>query len=258
MFSDTKHMDTLPKDLLQQLECPVCMEYMLSPITMCKNGHNICNNCRGILKRCPNCRLQFNIRNISLENKLRDILHPCIYRKSGCKEVGFQGHISQHQSECPYGSHNCPFAKTANENCKWEGPIADVKSHIISEHNTFIIEVEGNQLIVCTSYTYYRVLLALGEVFFYYSRLQGDTFYVCILYVGSKERAKKFSYRIKLANPERQQYMSMTQRTRSYLEDIQDIFVNFNCPGFRYNFVMSCTRVFKGLPVQVKISSIDG
>lgn len=258
MFSGTKNMDTFAKDLLQQLECPVCMEYMLSPITMCKNRHNICNNCRSILKKCPVCRLQLNIRNVSLENKVRGILQPCIYRKSGCKEVGFQGLISKHQSECPYGPHNCPFAKVANENCKWEGPLAEVKSHIISEHNAFITEVEGKQLIVCTNYTYYRALFALGEVFFYFSTLQGDMFYVCILYVGSREKAKDFSYGIKLANPERQQYVSMTQRTRSFLEDIQDIFVNTNCPGFRYNFVMSCTRVFKGLPVQVKISSIDG
>jgi len=180
-------MDTFAKDLLQQLECPVCMEYMLSPITMCKNRHNICNNCRSILKKCPVCRLQLNIRNVSLENKVRGILQPCIYRKSGCKEVGFQGLISKHQSECPYGPHNCPFAKVANENCKWEGPLAEVKSHIISEHNAFITEVEGKQLIVCTNYTYYRALFALGEVFFYFSTLQGDMFYVCILYVGSRE-----------------------------------------------------------------------
>ena len=250
-------MDTITKDLLQQLECPVCMEYMLSPISMCKKGHNICNNCRSILKKCPTCRQQFNIRNFSLENMARDILHPCIYRKSGCKEVGFQGLISEHQAECPYGSYKCPFAKVANEDCKWEGLIADAKGHIISEHNMFITVVEGKQVIVCTNYTYYRALFALGEVFFYFSKLQGDMLYVCILYVGSKEKAKQFSYRIKLANPETQQYMSMTQRTRSFLEDIQDIFVNGNC-GFSYNFVMSCTRVFKGLPVQIKISSIDG
>lgn len=251
-------MDTVAKDLLQQLECPVCMEYMLSPIITCKNMYKICNNCRNILKNCPTCRLQFNIRNVSLENKVRATLHPCIYRKSGCKEVGFQALISQHQSERPYGYHNCPFAKVANENCKWEGPTADVKSHITSKHNTMITIVEGQQLIVCTNYTHYRALFAMDEVFFYFSKFQGDMYYVCILYIGSKEKAKKFIYRIKLANPERQQYVSMTQRTRSFLEDIQDIFVNVNCPTFYYNFVMSCTRVFKGLPVQVKISSIDG
>jgi hypothetical protein len=172
--------------------------------------------------------------------------------------VGFQGIISQHQSECPYGSHNCPFAKVANENCKWEGPFSDVKSHIISDHSTFITEVEGKHLIVCTNYTYYRALFALGEVFFYFSKLQGDMFHAFIIYVGSKEKAKQFCYKIKLANPEKQQYVSMSQRTWSFLEDIKDIFENANCPGFRYGFVMSCTRVFKGLPVQVKISSING
>ena len=251
-------MDTPTKELLQQLECPVCMEYMLSPITMCKKGHNICNNCRSILKKCPTCRQEFNIRNVFLENKARDILHPCIYRKSGCKEVGFQGLISGHQAECPYGSHKCPFAKVANENCPWEGPLADIKVHIMSQHNALITVVEGKQLIVCTNYTYYRALFTLDEVFFYISKLQGGKFYVCVLYVGSKEKAKQFSYRIKLSNPETRQYVSMTQRTRSFMENIQDIFVNANCPGFHYNFVMSCTRVFKGLPVQVKISSIDG
>ena len=29
--------------VLRQLECPVCMEYMRPPITLCANGHNICN-----------------------------------------------------------------------------------------------------------------------------------------------------------------------------------------------------------------------
>jgi hypothetical protein len=252
-------MDTLSKDLLQELECPVCMEYMLSPITMCEKGHSICTNCRRVLNKCPNCRQHFvNIRNVSLENLARDVQFPCIYRKSGCKEVIFIDLISEHQAECPYGPHKCPFAKVANEKCKWEGPLDDIKSHIRSEHDRRISAVTGKHLIVCTNYTYCRALFALGEVFLYFSKVKDGVFYTCILYVGPKERAKRFVYRITITTTDRNESASMCLVTRSFIEDIRDIFENGNCAFFHYNFVTNCTRVFKGLPIEVEISSLDG
>jgi hypothetical protein len=43
-MADPKQLDWC---LLKELECPVCLEYMESPIKLCENGHNICDNCRG-------------------------------------------------------------------------------------------------------------------------------------------------------------------------------------------------------------------
>jgi uncharacterized OB-fold protein len=33
----------LDEALLSDLECPECMEYMVPPIKLCNNGHNICS-----------------------------------------------------------------------------------------------------------------------------------------------------------------------------------------------------------------------
>jgi len=46
----------LSKDVLEQLECPVCMQYMLPPIALCSNGHNICSSCKPKIQNCPTCR----------------------------------------------------------------------------------------------------------------------------------------------------------------------------------------------------------
>ena len=71
----------LSMGLLGELECPVCMEYMLPPITFCLNGHNICNNCKPMLTNCPTCRQPFvNIRNVALEKLARQMKYPCTFR----------------------------------------------------------------------------------------------------------------------------------------------------------------------------------
>ncbi|KAJ4432539.1 hypothetical protein ANN_21162 [Periplaneta americana] len=49
-------MDTLAQELLQGLECPVCFDYMVPPITLCENGHNICKICKPKLFECPTCK----------------------------------------------------------------------------------------------------------------------------------------------------------------------------------------------------------
>jgi len=49
----------------QIMECPVCMECMRSPITLCANGHNICNICWPKVWHSPTCRHQFwDTRNV--------------------------------------------------------------------------------------------------------------------------------------------------------------------------------------------------
>ena len=46
----------LSKYVLEQLQCPVCMQYMLPHITLCDNGHNIYSSCKQKIQKCPTCR----------------------------------------------------------------------------------------------------------------------------------------------------------------------------------------------------------
>ncbi|PSN42251.1 hypothetical protein C0J52_20426 [Blattella germanica] len=62
-------MNKVLQDLMEHLECPVCLHYMSFPITLCRNGHNICARCKYRLPLCPLCNGKFtNIRSIALEN----------------------------------------------------------------------------------------------------------------------------------------------------------------------------------------------
>lgn len=67
----------ISKSLLDALECPVCLEYMTPPITMCSSGHSVCQACRPRLTRCPTCRRPLlGIRNYALEHLARDLQLP--------------------------------------------------------------------------------------------------------------------------------------------------------------------------------------
>jgi hypothetical protein len=66
-------MDDLPRALdealLKELECPVCMQYMVPPIKLCTNGHTTCSKCRERVKLCPTCRAELaEIRSLALIN----------------------------------------------------------------------------------------------------------------------------------------------------------------------------------------------
>nr|CAD7204373.1 unnamed protein product [Timema douglasi] len=68
----------LSKSLLSLLECPVCLEYMQTPIQQCLNGHSLCSNCRPKLDKCPSCRrsLSTTSRNVALEQIAEQCLNP--------------------------------------------------------------------------------------------------------------------------------------------------------------------------------------
>ncbi|PSN35345.1 hypothetical protein C0J52_22153 [Blattella germanica] len=78
-------MDSFQEVLLQEIECPICLQYMTPPIKQCLNGHNICKDCRHNIANCPVCRSQLgNTRNLTAESMSRLITHPCVNKKFGC------------------------------------------------------------------------------------------------------------------------------------------------------------------------------
>ncbi|KAF7991423.1 hypothetical protein HCN44_002985 [Aphidius gifuensis] len=43
---------------VRTLECPVCLETAISPISQCVHGHILCSGCRSKTPRCPVCRVR--------------------------------------------------------------------------------------------------------------------------------------------------------------------------------------------------------
>jgi len=77
----------------------VCMEYMVPPIKLCTNGHNICSKYTGSIQRCPTCRSKFSVvRNVALEIIARKLKYPCANRQSGCLELFSIEHVAKHNA----------------------------------------------------------------------------------------------------------------------------------------------------------------
>jgi len=101
----------LAEDLLKELECPVCMQYMVPPIKLCMNGRNICNKYRESIQCCPTGKAEFlGTRNVALENIARKQKFPCANRQSGCLQLFSIVHIAKHHDVCVYGKNKMPVA----------------------------------------------------------------------------------------------------------------------------------------------------
>jgi hypothetical protein len=158
--------------LLSELECPVCTEYMWPPITLCENGHNICDICRPKLDECPTCRKRFlNTRNVVLEKLARRVKYPCSYRQFGCKEMFAHDMLDEHQVKCWYRVLTCPAARCfPGIKCDWTGNYYEVTKHLIENHLEICCdyrEVESRSFLgLCFHGWYNKCVFVYNEVFF--------------------------------------------------------------------------------------------
>ncbi|CAH1176980.1 unnamed protein product [Phaedon cochleariae] len=94
-------VDESLEKLKKQLQCPICMEYMIDKIYSCDEGHVLCINCKIQLTECPSCRTELGkLRNFPLENLADEVVLPCLFSKNGCEFTGKLELLSQHEREC--------------------------------------------------------------------------------------------------------------------------------------------------------------
>lgn len=192
--------DDFVDSLLVELECPVCTEYMIPPITLCENGHNICSRCRPKMRDCPNCRRQLlSARNLALEKLVKKIKYPCCNRKTGCEESLPLEQIIQHQSICLHGLYDCPLAQAPGILCFWQGPRSEVRKHVEMNHKNRVTEAVSKLSVYTrvfdSAYKYCRVIYALGEIFYQQFGVKGESFYFVVQHVGPENADAKYKYR---------------------------------------------------------------
>jgi hypothetical protein len=155
----------LDEALLSDLECPVCMEYMLPPIKLCTNGHNICSKCRQGVKCCPTCRAGFlDTRNVTLENIAIRQKYPCANRRRFCLELFSIEHIAKHHAVCVYREIKCPLHLF--KTCSWNGLKNDLKEHAKAAHPGYYVE---ESTFHCSHLTWALAIVShFGELFTYY------------------------------------------------------------------------------------------
>ena len=257
-------METMADDfnqaLLTELECPVCMEYMLPPIVFCENGHNVCPECRPKLDECPTCRRGFvNIRNLALENVTRKVDYPCKNRIFGCKDTFPSDSIRKHQSGCSYSPYKC-FLYTVKE-CTWSGPLNLLKKHLLNDHGedfkeqtgptSLIINTDSSELEGC------KAMFAFDQIFYINIQRIGGYYYIAVRYAGPRERASEFGYRITFKKADSLDEITVCNTARSISEQINDIFESGNC----FKFPIGLLKKFKvqeaNLPYKLEIFQGD-
>jgi E3 ubiquitin-protein ligase SIAH1 len=252
-------MDSLSKDLLLELECPVCMEYMLPPITMCANGHNICNSCKSSLDKCPSCKGKFtDIKNLSLETMCRKVKFPCKHAENGCTEVLPMDAVTKHQAECPYGLYKCPFV-IASLDCSWEGFITEIEDHI---RNTHVETSDARDVLGIhkarlpkfdTATAWCQALFTMNEIFFRLSRVKDGFLYCCVFYVGPKDKAPNYSYRLTIEKTEGKSCVSSYHETTGCQSDVNDVIRKGDCAVFHLEFANTCVNEENELVIEEEI-----
>ena len=253
--------EELHRRLLQELECPVCMEYMVPPIMLCNNGHNLCCNCRITLDKCPVCRGPFlKVRNLSLENLAAETLYPCKNNQIGCTKLVTKGLASRHAAECTSDSHKCPFAKISNIRCSWTGPMDTVRTHVEIGHSGSCVQRVSRKFKtvlhnVSCSQRYYQAIITLGELFYVSWRVQSGVFYCAVFHIGPKENTPKFRYRFAISTKDGDEY-SMSTFTHSYFENLNDIVRQGKCVTLQYSNVQKSCNEKGDLPFRMEISQV--
>lgn len=245
-------MNSLPEDLdkglLLELECPVCLERMVPPITMCENGHSICPQCKPKLNNCPSCSKPFlQVRNLALESLSRQV----ITEEGQRPPARFPNHVE------------CPFTRISKDICPWKGPVTDIKDHVNYLHKNLndTFEASGVFTIVLTGLSptqhYRKAVFTADELFYIYSRIKDGSLYCAVFYVGEEEKCLNYTYRFVLTTDSDNRKISMSFPTRSIMENVEELLQSGDCVVLNYNTVLKFLNQNMYLECEFKINATE-
>lgn len=92
----------------EDLTCTICYKYLNKQIFRCINGpHYACDGCNKKLNECPTCRNKTKlVRDLIMEQNLKQYLIPCQFNDKGCKEMIFKWD-EDHCDTCEYSPFSC-------------------------------------------------------------------------------------------------------------------------------------------------------
>lgn len=250
-------IQSLAKDVLHQLECPVCMEYMLPPITLCGNGHNICPNCKPKLQRCPTCREPLSeTRNKALEKLALKVECPCRNKLHGCTLTFPIALIREHQDVCEYNPVECPLRNYFH--CKWTGPFNEVKHHVTQKHRNWVTDMSGMTDVLIKNFNknkvYVRIILLNDDMFQQHFEVVQSAVYYVIKHIGSEQKSSQFKYKFKLGK--HSDKVSVCNTVSSYNLDVQEVYNTGKCVKLYYDTLKRFLDEKKNLKFSFKISKV--
>jgi hypothetical protein len=243
-------------EFLKELECPVCLEYMASPIKMCENGHNICGVCEESLPECPACRGKFvNVRNITLEKFATNAIYPCKNKEAGCEEAITREDRGSHLSECLFQIRECPFRKLSGVDCSWTGTLSDIAVHLVGEHENETDELQGHFKVELLDFavgrSYRKAVFIVGELFYLVWETEGDIFSFGVFHFGPNNETNDFKYGIKIGNSE--EHVTVTRKCHSYIEGGLKDMQPGKCVTLHYGTIQECLGENGKLSCEIEI-----
>ncbi|XP_028136811.1 uncharacterized protein LOC114331430 [Diabrotica virgifera virgifera] len=197
-FSDTddeESSNNMNDNLLKELECMVCFEYMIPPIHQCITGHSICLSCKESVKECPTCKKGFdNTQNFLLAQIVQHINYPCKHKK--CKFLGKYTDIKQHEATCVYSPFNCPLKDHLD--CDQKIPFDQIYEHVANNHAENLLQMdvvaipffEGETLEECFIIKFRKKLFRL------YFLYKDNVFNFTVQLIGPSDGSSKYQFEI--------------------------------------------------------------
>lgn len=191
------------------LECPVCTNFMYSPIYQCLNGHTLCSSCKiRVHNICPICRSELgDIRCLALEKVAESLELPCRYKNLGCREIFQYFSKPSHEQQCQFRPYNCPYA---GSECSITGDIPMLVAHLREDHKVDMHNgctfnhryVKSNPQEVENATWMLTVFNCFGRQFclhFEAFQLGMAPVYMAFLrFMGEEYEARKFSYSLEV------------------------------------------------------------
>jgi Seven in absentia protein family. len=238
MASSSKHVDL---QLLRELECPVCHEYMEPPIILCEKGHNICYVCKPKVNACGLCRSNYlSTQNLTLENIARFCMYPCKNQEEGCAETMTLTEKQSHLKYCVYQTRVCPFTKIFKAECSWEGLLSEMKEHVLNDHGfeTDTRKEDGEFDVHLKDFgpseSYFASVTKFGEHFSVLCKTTVWNFYCAVIITGDKKKASEYKYRLTIKTADHIKYTCSDINVQSICMDYEDIMDSFKCAAFLY------------------------
>ena len=261
MASGSKHLDL---QLLGELECPVCHEYMEPPIILCQNGHNICNVCKPKVHKCGVCRSSYmSTHNITLENITRFCIYPCKNQEEGCAETMTLTEKASHLKYCVYQTRVCPFTKIFKAECSWKGLLSEMKEHVLNDHGfeTDTRKEDGEFDVHLKDFgpseSYFASVFKLGEHFSVFCKTTKGKFLCAVIFTGGRKKETEYKYRLTIKKANHMMYTCSGIKVQSICNNSEDVLKPSTCAAFFYETVEKFLSTDKVLICSVDIYKED-
>jgi hypothetical protein len=166
--------------------------------------------------------------------------------------------VREHPDRCHYRPQTCPMNKLPVVKCDWFGIYRDIKEHLMEKHSGGCYKyVDGKFRAlknIAAPFCASQFVLALNEVFYLTFQANNDNiFYALLQYVGPAENATNYQYKFTFVNKDNTESVTVMHLTRSFHENLYDVFKSGNCGKLHYDVVRRLATKDDVLKFKVKV-----